>query len=300
MGAGGCVTGASPARGLLSPLFDPPGPHVRPWWVERQFDPHDVAFVPRAFAITHVNLTHRNWTAVGQPDVAWLPVVDPRGPLTPLFDGWSLDAWLLPADGEPLLPSRAGEAEQRLSLEEGPVVETRVGRDGCSLESLADVVWQDGQPAAARGRDGLRRRPALGRRNRPGRPPRAGRGGPRHRRVVRAGPLCPPRPRPLRPGRGRQRPPERGGERLDADLALPRDRVGPVEHARRGGGESHRHRPGPVRGAGSCLAPLSPEAGERGARAPPALPGCLVPKQPTFCRRTDFNPFAVGRTDGTD
>jgi hypothetical protein len=26
----------------------------------------------------------------------------------------------------------------------------------------------------------------------------------------------------------------------------------------------------------------------------------LVPKQPTFCRRTDFNPFAVGRTDGTD
>src|SRR5262249_45286970 len=41
---------------------------VWPLWVERQFNPRDVAFVPRAFSITHVNLTHRNWTAVGLPD----------------------------------------------------------------------------------------------------------------------------------------------------------------------------------------------------------------------------------------
>src|SRR3989338_506811 len=37
---------------------------VWPFWVERQFNPKDVAFVPRAFNLTQINLTHRNWTAV--------------------------------------------------------------------------------------------------------------------------------------------------------------------------------------------------------------------------------------------
>ena len=41
---------------------------VWPYWVEKQFDPSDVAFMPRGFAISHVNLTHRNWTAVGIPE----------------------------------------------------------------------------------------------------------------------------------------------------------------------------------------------------------------------------------------
>ena len=41
---------------------------VWPYWVERQFDPHDVSFIPRAFSFSHVNLTHRNWTAIGLPD----------------------------------------------------------------------------------------------------------------------------------------------------------------------------------------------------------------------------------------
>src|SRR5690349_24829287 len=48
---------------------------VWPYWVERQFDPRDPAFVPRAFNVTHINLTHRNWTAVGVPDSEELPIV---------------------------------------------------------------------------------------------------------------------------------------------------------------------------------------------------------------------------------
>ncbi len=40
---------------------------VWPHWVVRQFDPQDVSFIPRAFSLTHINLTHRNWTAVGLP-----------------------------------------------------------------------------------------------------------------------------------------------------------------------------------------------------------------------------------------
>src|SRR5690349_12494753 len=46
---------------------------VWPYWVERQFNPRDDAFVPRAFSITHINLTHRNWTAIGLPDCPALP-----------------------------------------------------------------------------------------------------------------------------------------------------------------------------------------------------------------------------------
>ena len=90
---------------------------VWPYWVNRQFDPKDVAFVPRAFNITHINLTNRNWTAVGVPDSQELPIIDPRGLLTPFLDGWSLDAWFIPADGgKVLLPSRQVTAEQELIL----------------------------------------------------------------------------------------------------------------------------------------------------------------------------------------
>jgi hypothetical protein len=119
---------------------------VWPFWVERQFNPRDVAFIPRAFSLTHVNLTHRNWTAVGQPDCDWLPIVDPRGLLTPCFDGWSLDAWVLPARGRPLLPARAESATQRIRLEPGPAVETELQQDGCALRSIAEVAWEAGQP----------------------------------------------------------------------------------------------------------------------------------------------------------
>ena len=68
---------------------------VWPYWVERQFNPADVSFIPRAFSFSHINLTHRNWTAVGLPDVPYYPIVDPRGLVTPHFDGWSLDFWLI-------------------------------------------------------------------------------------------------------------------------------------------------------------------------------------------------------------
>ena len=72
---------------------------VWPYWVERQFDPEDISFIPRAFSLSHINLTHRNWTAVGLPELAIYPIVDPRGLVTPLHDGWSIDFWLIGADG---------------------------------------------------------------------------------------------------------------------------------------------------------------------------------------------------------
>jgi hypothetical protein len=112
---------------------------VWPYWIERQFDPTDVSFVPRAFSITHINLTQRNWTAVGYPDCPELPIVDPRGLLTPLLDGWSLDGWLIADDGRALLPSRATDCRQREAFDAGVHVVTETTRDGLALASSAWV-----------------------------------------------------------------------------------------------------------------------------------------------------------------
>jgi hypothetical protein len=84
---------------------------VWPYWVERQFNPEDPSFIPRAFSFSHVNLTHRNWTAVGLPDLPVFPIVDPRGLVTPLYDGWSLDFWIVTDSRKRLLPSKLEDAE---------------------------------------------------------------------------------------------------------------------------------------------------------------------------------------------
>ncbi len=119
---------------------------VWPFWVERQFNPKDVSFIPRAFSFSHVNLTHRNWTAVGQPFAPLYPIVDPRGLVTPLFDGWSIDCWIIPENGEPLLPSRLEEAEQMWDIRENPTVRTRCLQDGRRMISAARVEVCDGTP----------------------------------------------------------------------------------------------------------------------------------------------------------
>jgi hypothetical protein len=99
---------------------------VWPYWVQRQFDPEDVSFIPRAFSFSHVNLTHRNWTAIGLPQLSIYPIVDPRGLVTPLQDGWSIDFWVRDASGKTLVPSRMHDenVRQRLCFEEELVVET--------------------------------------------------------------------------------------------------------------------------------------------------------------------------------
>ncbi|MEW6039225.1 MAG: hypothetical protein AB1648_13385 [Pseudomonadota bacterium] len=135
------------ARGLInSRVIQHNLDWVWPYWAERQFDPRDDAFTPRAFSITHVNLTHRNWTAIGWPGCDELPIVDPRGLLTPFFDGWSLDAWCITDDGRRLLPSRSRAAGQRLSLDEGLEVVTAIEESGMTLESRASVRLEDGAP----------------------------------------------------------------------------------------------------------------------------------------------------------
>jgi hypothetical protein len=129
------------ARGLInSRVIQHNLDWVWPYWVERQFDPRDDGFLPRAFSLTHVNLTHRNWTAIGTPGCDEFPLVDPGGLLTPFFDGWSLDAWCVADDGRRLLPSRSRSIDQTLHLGDGLAVVTKIEEDGMALTRHATVV----------------------------------------------------------------------------------------------------------------------------------------------------------------
>lgn len=140
------------ARGLLNARVIQHNMDWRwPLWVRRQYDPHDVSFVPRAFSLTHVNLTHRNWTALGLPGVDAYPLVDPAGLLTPYFDGWSLDVWVRGEGDRWLVPAYAPASTQHLDLTQGLCVVTHSRDDAAGLAltvratafaTEADTRWE--------------------------------------------------------------------------------------------------------------------------------------------------------------
>lgn len=122
---------------------------VWPYWVERQFNPSDPSFIPRAFSFSHINLTHRNWTAVGVPDVPFYPIVDPRGLVTPLFDGWSLDFWFIPDTGPILWPSKLASVEQTLSMSDNLAVRTIAtceSKPDVAIENVTTLSLIEGEP----------------------------------------------------------------------------------------------------------------------------------------------------------
>ncbi len=109
---------------------------IWPFWISKQFRPNDISFIPRGFSFSHVNLTHRNWTAVGHPDIPCYPIADPRGLVTPYLDGWSLDFWILSEDGQMLVPSECDTVQQQQNMEEERFsIETRSEKTGLRLET---------------------------------------------------------------------------------------------------------------------------------------------------------------------
>ncbi len=134
------------ARGLLnSQAIQHNMDWIWPYWVECQFNPRHIAFVPRAFSLTHINLTQRNWTAVGLPGMGEYPIVDPRGLLTPFFDGWSLDAWIVAGPEVSLVPSRVSQVRQCLEIDDNLRVVTRTEAHGLCLSSMV-VFHTDPEP----------------------------------------------------------------------------------------------------------------------------------------------------------
>jgi hypothetical protein len=82
-----------------------------PFWAERQLDPESPAFVPGGELPALVNVTHRNWTLVGNLASPRTGIVDPRGLVSPWPGGWSLD-WWIGAEDRWHLPSREAAVRQ--------------------------------------------------------------------------------------------------------------------------------------------------------------------------------------------
>ena len=119
---------------------------VWPYWVERQFNPADPSFVPRAFSFSHINLTHRNWTAVGLPDVPFYSIVDPRGLVTPYHDSWSLDFWLVGPNENHLLPAKLESAAQRLECGDRLAVLSSFQKGEWRLSTDVQMQLENGSP----------------------------------------------------------------------------------------------------------------------------------------------------------
>ncbi|MCU1460763.1 MAG: hypothetical protein JWO37_838 [Acidimicrobiales bacterium] len=114
---------------------------VWPYWLERQVDPRDPAFVPRGHLPFLANITNRNWTMVGNVASPWEAIVDPRGLVTPWYDGWSLD-WWVGADDRWHVPSRDSGVRQRL-VDSAPIVETAMRVPGGDVIHRAYAVQAD-------------------------------------------------------------------------------------------------------------------------------------------------------------
>ena len=120
---------------------------IWPYWVECQYNPRNEAFIPRSFSLTQINLTHRNWTALGVPDGTEFPLIDPRGLVTPYYDSWSIDVWVVPEEGEPLIPSRlpVGQAgspnvSQKMIMDDNLCVITESSLGQLKLQLKAQVI----------------------------------------------------------------------------------------------------------------------------------------------------------------
>ncbi|MCP5145455.1 MAG: hypothetical protein H6978_11650 [Gammaproteobacteria bacterium] len=132
------------ARGLLNARIIQFNRDWRwPYWVSRQFDPTDESFVPRAFSLTHINLTHRNWTAVGLPGIAAYPIVDPAGLVTPYWNGWSLELFVQEADGTWYSATQARQVSQQLCLDHGPEVRTAYAFPAIRSLLRVEAQWQE-------------------------------------------------------------------------------------------------------------------------------------------------------------
>lgn len=120
-----------------------------PYWLERQVDPKSPDFRPITRAGPEglfpgdlggepVNDTCRVWTLVGNLHSWRRALVDPRGLVTPVDGGWSLDWWIR-ADDRWHLPSREVAVRQFL-VEDAPVVETRMRVAGGDVVHRAYAV----------------------------------------------------------------------------------------------------------------------------------------------------------------
>ncbi|MCB1305675.1 MAG: hypothetical protein KDK37_15410, partial [Leptospiraceae bacterium] len=128
-----------------------------PYWVERQYNPQDPSFIPRAGSMLSLNLTHRNWLGIRGPNTPSFGLIDPAGALSPVIGYYSIEVALWKA-GKIYLPARGQvKVEQELNSDL-PIPVTTYSRDdirvtwkvaGSPMEDgtiLNLVEWEAGSP----------------------------------------------------------------------------------------------------------------------------------------------------------
>jgi hypothetical protein len=122
------------SRGLLNyTVFQSRLDWIFPYWAEKQYDHLSLSFIPRSHIGLSMNVTERNWTAVGNPDCEHEPIVDRRGLVTPYKNGWSIDTWML-VDDITITPSKEKDTVQKL-INDLPIIETETRSGNNALVS---------------------------------------------------------------------------------------------------------------------------------------------------------------------
>ncbi len=133
-------------RGMYTLLAVQPNPDwIWPFFIERQFNPYHKDFVGRGHSIMVLNTTHRNWTAVGVIGSDREAVVDSRGLVTPRYNGWSADVWLL--EGDKLFAPSKLDAVSQKNIGKIPAVRTAFAAAGQEVQSDVFAVMVAGKEA---------------------------------------------------------------------------------------------------------------------------------------------------------
>ncbi len=99
-----------------------------PYWVERQYNPADPSFIPRAGLGLSVNITHRTWHGFRSFSGDSFALTDPAGSLSPVPGGYSIETGVI-ENGALLLPTRSQLKKRQYLLEDSPFPVTELASD---------------------------------------------------------------------------------------------------------------------------------------------------------------------------
>ena len=108
-------------KGYANKNFIPYYPHrIWPYWVYKQIGINSNSYNSQGLNPILTNTTSRNWTPLSFPGCNETPIVDPKGLITPMQDGWSLDFWV--ANSEKVLsPSQINKIHQSFNPQSGTI-----------------------------------------------------------------------------------------------------------------------------------------------------------------------------------
>jgi len=130
------------SRGILNYTFFQHYPDWKiPFWAVQQYDPGNKSFVPRSHLGVSINVTNRNWTAIGNMNCDIEPIVDPRGSVMPFRNGWTIELWVKHKD-QLIIPAYETNVKQKL-VNDLPIVETVLEQPEFVLSMIAYTAGKD-------------------------------------------------------------------------------------------------------------------------------------------------------------